>query len=142
MILTYEGLCLVPIKVSGNASGRVCDIISNSLLPEILKFAERKNLAVMYLSNIHGLVYYDTFLTNESMRQRPKQIQLWTRLVAEQIYRECIELSVTKIFYMGNNFRGLDISLKYTIIGYGLRFEFPLSGMRIKEAREFLKMII
>ncbi len=142
MILSYKGLCLVPIKVLGHASGRVCDINQNPLLPEILRFAEQKNLAVMYLSYIHGLVYYDTFLTDEGTGQRPTQVQSWTRLVAEQLYRECLELSVTRIFYMGNYTRGIDIYLKYSIINCGLRFDSPLSGMKVREAKEFLRAMI
>lgn len=105
--MVYNGLCIVPIRRKVSVSGYVSDIMTLPYLDNIVSFTEKKRLALTYLSCSKGLVYYDTFLTDEVVR---KETHIWDLVVSEQIYRLCLSFSIKEVWMMTrfrNEYQGL-----------------------------------
>lgn len=127
MILKYEGICIIPISRIKNESGEVADIIDVTYLDSIIRYADRKNLAVMYLSFSIGLVYYDTYIQNESRSFTLNKI--WYAVVSEQVVRACLSYGVSKVYLMNNVRYGYD-NLSKSIERRGVKVISPILGYK------------
>lgn len=137
----WNGFCLIPIRKTQKSYGYVKDIITNNKsYRDILRYANRNSLCVIYLSFSHGIVMYDDYLTYE--RYNVKMYgQIGSAIVAEQIYRLCLEYSMNKIYIMNTDrlaYRELNKRLKNKgIIVYN-----PIEGYKRDYIRNILNRAI
>lgn len=96
--MTYNGICIVPVQRKSLATGTVQEILSLSYLDALIDYANRKSLAVLYLSKSAGIVHYDDFIQYEP--DVPVNLNLWQSVVAEQIGRLCIQFSTPEVHLM------------------------------------------
>jgi hypothetical protein len=102
------GLCIIPEgrRNKEYTEEQKAEIYKVSIIPHIeeyLSYAERNMLGVMYISVKHGLVFADD-LVDQSPKHlysyNTAQIDIWSKVVAEQIFRECLKRMVSKVFLM------------------------------------------
>ena len=121
----YKGLCLIPIETGIKKSGTVKDILRIPYLDSIIDLSNRRNLYVCYISNSLGLVDYDTYIEMEVKNNNP----LFNRILAEQIYRCCIDMFVSQVYYMGRrsekSYRDFLDMVRY----YGIEVFSPVLGL-------------
>lgn len=107
-MVNIEGLCIIPegrsnkdIDQEQRAEIYNVSVISN--LKSYLDYADINNLGTLYISIKYGLIYADDFVTQSSLRlyelSLPK-IKLWSKVIAEQIFRECLNQCVSKVHLM------------------------------------------
>lgn len=122
----YKGLCIIPIETSFLRSGTVEEMLSIDYLDSIIDFANYRNLLVKYLSTSKGIVDYTTHIETETQKVH----KLYARIVAEQVYRECIENFVSEVYYMGRYDTKTAKDLIESIKGYGVRVYSPIIGCK------------
>lgn len=102
------GLCIIPEgkrnrEYTQEQKAEIYKVSTIPHLDEYLKYSEDNMLGVMYLSIKFGIVFADDLVT-----QSPKhlysynttQIDIWSKVVAEQIFRECLNRLVSKVYLM------------------------------------------
>lgn len=125
--MMYKGLCIVPISRKKKDEGCVGDIINVSYLDLIVRYADKNQYAIMYLSKTKGLVYYDSYIDYES--NKVINMELWEAIVSEQILRMCLDINVPKVVLMNLNkigYKGLTDKIRRR----GLTVENPIQGYK------------
>ena len=138
-VLSFNGLCVVPIKCKSDVSGFVLDIVRVSYLEEIIKYSKAFNLALTYLSSSKGLVFYDDYIEKEA-RKFPDDA-LWVDRVAEQIVSQCVEFSTLNVCFMSitvDSYSTLIESLRCK----GLKVTLPLVNYRVGCIGKVLSFLI
>ena len=123
-MINYRGLCVVPIRRKIEVSGYVSDIVHLSYLDSVAEFSDKMQLALTYLSFSKGIVFYDSFLSNEIIK---KESKIWDAIVSEQIFRMCLSFSVPEVWLMSlyrNDYKGLISFLR----ARGVKVRTPLYG--------------
>lgn len=127
--IKYKGLCIIPIETKLIKTGLVQDIIRISYLDDIIDLSNRKGLYVKYLSTLKGLVDYDTYIGYESGKvENP----LYYKIVAEQIYRECLDRSVSVVYFMSRKRSEVSLNLVKSMERYGIEVISPIMGFSLK----------
>ena len=105
----------------------VSDILNIPYLDLIIRYAEKNQYAVMYLSKTNGLVYYDSYIECEN--SYITNLKLWSAIVSEQVLRMCLDINVPKVVFMNHNKRGYE-ELIYSVRKRGLTVETPIQGYK------------
>lgn len=124
----YRGLCIIPISRKKKDEGEVSDILNIPYLDLIIRYADRNQYAVMYLSKTSGLVYYDSYIKYEN--NKVMNIELWSSIVAEQVLRLCLDINTSKVILMNINKNGGYSELSKKIQRKGLAVENPIQGYK------------
>lgn len=106
--MILKGLCIIPEGTHKKDAdiGLIYDITRIKSLEEYLHYAKINNLGTLYLSSYCGLVYADDVITQSPVylyRFSTSSLRKWSAVVAEQIYRECLNHCVSVIHLMTKN---------------------------------------
>lgn len=133
----FRGLCLIPVETYPEmTSGFLQEILYIPNLECILDFADRLNLYVCYLSGSKGLVHKDDYLEYESSNTDP----LFNRILAEQVYRFCLDMFVSKVYYMGLSSKKPYLDFLNMLRFYGIEVISPIMGIDKEVVPKILKI--
>lgn len=103
----YKGLCVIPEgrvnKDFLNQKAEIYRVSTIKNLDTLLNYANTYNLGVMYLSAEFGLLYADDYVTYSKIpiyRYSGIKLVLWSKVVAEQIYRVCLDNFTSEVHLM------------------------------------------
>ena len=129
----YKGLCIIPegsrIKsVKDDTKDVIYNVSNIKNLDKYLAYAKTCNLGILYLSTKHGVVYADDIVMPSPVylyKFSTDNLKIWSGVISEQLYRECINHGVSIIHLMIKN-RNLYKQLINNLILRGVRVELPL----------------
>ena len=101
-----RGLCIIPEgRYTKNCKdvGYIYEVSNITNLKDIIEYASRHNLGVLYLSNMFGLVYADDIVRRSDKplyTMSDSDYNRWNMIVAEEVYRECVRRGVSTVSIM------------------------------------------
>lgn len=102
------GLCLIPEgrknkEYSQDQRAEIYKVSNIKDLDKYLDYADQYFLGVLYISVKFGLTFADDYVTQSPIplyKYNLLQIKLWSKTVAEQIFRECLNQCVSRVYLM------------------------------------------
>lgn len=103
-----NGLCLIPEgrknkEYSSDQRAEIYKVSNIKNLEYYLDYADQAFLGVLYISVKFGLTFADDYVTQSPTplyKYNLPQIKLWSKAVAEQIFRECLNQCVSRVYLM------------------------------------------
>lgn len=102
------GLCLIPEgrknkEYSQDQRAEIYKVSNIKDLDKYIDYADQSFLGVLYISVKFGLTFADDYVTQSPVplyKYNLPQIRLWSKTIAEQIFRECLNQCVSRVYLM------------------------------------------
>jgi hypothetical protein len=116
--------------------------VSNILfLDDILYYADRNNLGVLYLSSIFGVAYSDDIIPRSAKHVSSihgVDFMKWSYIVSEEIVRECIHHQTLNVVLICKSKYNLEL-VEEILRGRGINIETPISGKSTRDIPYILR---
>lgn len=131
----FSGVCIIPLgRATKNSKsyGYPYEVSNIYFLEDILDYAKRQNLAVLYLSVSNGIVCADDLIQRDSISISSfdnDRFKKWSAVISEEISRVCLLFMTPKVYLMCRSYNSYYL-ISDILSRRGIRVYTPIAGVK------------